>query len=102
MKGGSELYRLVSRLVTITDSGCWIYGGWDNGNGYKKIRFRGECTYVHRAAYEIFHRKKLRADIELDHECCNRSCANPAHLVPMKHKRNSQLRSRRKRVREST
>lgn len=75
---------------------CWEHTGkWHDGKGYKKVSVEGRDCFVHRVMFEWFWRRRLRADIQLDHSCCNRACCNPMHLTPMKNKRNSQLRSKR-------
>lgn len=93
------LARILKRVTIQQPNGCWIADGWQDGKSYRKIWIDGGGYYVHRALYEYFYRRKLRKTVQLDHECLNRSCCNPLHLVPMMNKKNSQLRSKRIKVR---
>lgn len=93
--------RLLKKVTIAEEDGCWIFTGWNNGNGYGKISIKGKAHYTHRVMYEWFHRRKLRKNVTLDHECCNRACCNPLHLTPMMHKRNCQLRDKRRKNRVS-
>ena len=56
--------RMEAHTYFEPTTGCWIWmGTWDK-DGYGKVHFRG----------------RLRRGRELDHTCNVRSCWNPAHL----------------------
>lgn len=76
------MQRLLSRMEIDLESGCWLWQGYLDRNGYGQISDpdRG-VQYVHRAAYE-----ELVGPIqnELDHVrargCVHTNCCNPDHL----------------------
>lgn len=72
--------RLFPRLV-IDPSGCLLWTGWTDGDGYGRIRIDGHERLVHRLMYELFVGPipdGLKA-----WGCRNRNCASPAHLEPV-------------------
>jgi hypothetical protein len=89
---GDDRARILS-LVDRSPSGCWIWRGQLNPNGYGRLLFRGRKDYAHRAAFEIFV-GPIGAGLDIDHECHNvdpscaggdacphRACVNPGHLI---------------------
>ena len=74
---------LVTRLEAKTayepNTGCWIFFGcWDK-DGYGKISVNDKIVRVHQAAFAALV-GRLRRGQEIDHKCTNRACWNPAHL----------------------
>lgn len=61
---------------------CWTAAGWDDGKGFKKVKFRQQPLYKHRAVYECVV-GPVPDGMILDHRCRNRACCNPAHLEPV-------------------
>jgi hypothetical protein len=63
-------------------SGCWVWTGPIEKDGYGTVRIAGKKIRVHRLVYTL-----LVGDIPdglvLDHLCRVRACANPAHLDPV-------------------
>jgi hypothetical protein len=84
--------RIQSKLV-VTSSGCWEWQGYRDKNGYGKIRVGSKTdgtrttTLVHRVTYELLV-GPINPDREIDHLCCNRPCANPAHMEQVTHQEN--------------
>jgi len=74
-------------------SGCWVWTGPVNNNGYGKAA----GTYVHRLSYAVAH-GAIPPDVEIDHLCRNRKCFNPDHLEAVTHQENM-MRSPRTRTR---
>jgi hypothetical protein len=71
--------RILSRLI-IDPSGCLLWTGAKNDQGYGQINSRATGTiYVHRLMYEWFVRP-IPAGLHIDHLCRMRSCGAPAHL----------------------
>ncbi|WP_299444640.1 HNH endonuclease signature motif containing protein [uncultured Rhodospira sp.] len=65
------------------DTGCWIWGGWNDGKGYGKLSIAGTTWYAHRAMYARF-RGPIPLGHVLDHVVCkNPRCVNPWHLEPV-------------------
>lgn len=66
------------------NSGCWLWIGTDNGNGYG----RGYCRHTkrtklaHRLVWETHH-GPVPIGLQLDHLCRTKCCVNPAHLEPV-------------------
>lgn len=74
----------VETSYTIeAETGCWIWEGSVNNQGYPKIGNR----YAHRASYEL-HVGPIPDGLELDHLCRVPLCVNPAHLEPVTHAEN--------------
>jgi hypothetical protein len=71
------------RRQGVTGTGCHIWTGSRNSNGYGKISLPDVGTwYTHRIAYGITHG---HVPPELDHLCGNRACFNPDHLEAVTH-----------------
>jgi len=65
------------------NSGCWLWNGYTNHDGYGRVSIRGRLQMAHRATFG-----EVPADMELDHKCRVRSCCNPDHLEAVPHKVN--------------
>jgi hypothetical protein len=82
-----EVIRFCSNL-DITNSGCWEWGAGRTGNGYGRFASKGKDDYTHRWAYlwsngNLTPKNKTGSraqEIQVDHNCKNRACSNPAHL----------------------
>lgn len=84
---GLSLHDRLMNNIRISDAGCWEWQGYNNSQGYGRIRVNGRDISTHRASYEIFV-GPIPIELELDHLCRNRSCMNPAHLEPVSHAEN--------------
>ncbi len=60
---------------------CWNWTGSTDSGGYGQIRVSGRLVKVHRLSWEITQ-GKLPPSIQLDHQCRNKVCVNPDHLLP--------------------
>lgn len=68
------------RIQIEPNSGCWLWTGTINTQGYAKFARRGQPTIsVHRAIYELL----FPPTKELHHLCKTPSCVNPLHLQPV-------------------
>lgn len=79
--------RLWKWLIPEPNSGCWLWLGAINHDGYGRLRIDGHSWFVHRLAYEILV-GPIPKGLELDHKCRVRCCANPGHLEPVTHHEN--------------
>jgi hypothetical protein len=68
--------------ITVSESGCWLWTGEMNRNGYGRVRSDGKRVMAHRRAWELL-RGPIPTGLVLDHLCRNRHCCNPAHLEPV-------------------
>ena len=72
----------IQKAVTVSPSGCWLWGKHINADGYGKIRFEKIAYLAHRLSYQV-HIGPIPDGMQLDHLCRVRSCVNPAHLEPV-------------------
>lgn len=67
-------------------SGCWLWTGYVQADGYARTVLGGVRMGVHEASYLLFV-GEYGDDLELDHVrargCTNRHCVNPGHLEPV-------------------
>lgn len=61
------------------NTGCWLWGGAMNKEGYGTFWFNKKAQGAHRVAYKIY-RGEPPKDYEIDHLCRVRCCVNPDHL----------------------
>lgn len=80
--------RILRHVSMEPMSGCWIWTGYVDQNGYGStyLGFRADNThrtaFAHRVAYLAF-RGPIPPELELDHRCRLRCCVNPDHLEPV-------------------
>lgn len=72
-------------------SGCWVWTGYLDENGYGRYRRQGKRAYAHRESYEQMI-GSIPDGMLLDHTCHNPSCVNPKHLRIADHAINMQNR----------
>lgn len=70
--------RFLTKVKVDTDTGCWMWQGFIDDQGYGRFRSPGEIR-AHRFAFTHWngpiHEGKM-----VDHLCRRRSCVNPEHL----------------------
>jgi hypothetical protein len=78
-------------------SGCWLWIGSRNRDGYGRIGIGGDLSpaQVHRFVYEILV-GRIPDGLELDHLCRNPCCVNPLHLEPVTHQENGRRKKGKK------
>ena len=79
--------RLMKMVMMVTESGCWIWTGIPNKEGYAKTIVKKKTKLVHRLMFEL-HNGPIPDGLTLDHGCRVRCCVNPYHLEPATHKEN--------------
>jgi len=81
------LERFISKVATLNQTGCWLWNGYIEKNGYGRIFSGGKMRWAHIVSYELFVGDIPEGE-ELDHLCRNHSCVNPSHLEPVTHQEN--------------
>ena len=85
-KMNDVLLKLVICEPSTLATGCWEWPG-AKSDGYGKVKIERKCLRVHRLVYEQFV-GPIPADLEIDHLCRNRACANFEHLELVMRKTN--------------
>jgi hypothetical protein len=78
-------FKLSSRLEPET--GCWVWHGPKDKDGYGVFSFKGRRWLAHQVAL-MFDGREVPKYHETDHLCRNRACVNPAHLELVTHRVN--------------
>jgi hypothetical protein len=74
--------RFWRHVVRDPDTECWEWTAARKNGGYGSLAIGRGNVYAHRFAYEMLV-GPIPTNLELDHLCRNRGCANPAHLEPV-------------------
>ena len=74
----SLLQRLMAK-VEITESGCWLWHGNFNNQGYGYIGVDYKKKLVHRLSWEL-HFGPIPEGMQMCHRCDVPLCVNPGHL----------------------
>jgi hypothetical protein len=82
------LDRICSKVHMDEKTGCWLFTGGKNKQGYGRIYFEGQMRLVHKVMIEQTHQINIPEDLEVNHLCYVRACCNPDHLTIVTHKRN--------------
>lgn len=73
--------------VEKLESGCWIWRGCRDGEGYGYITFMSWPVSTHRIAYAIA-KGPIGEGLEVCHSCDTPLCVNPDHLFTATHEEN--------------
>lgn len=68
-----------AKYIPEPNSGCWLWIGALNPNGYGQLKMPHQAVLAHRFSYERFNGPLLEGMV-LDHLCRQRCCVNPEHL----------------------
>src|SRR3990172_4635332 len=79
---------IMSRIESITESGCMIWMGATQDKGYGTVKWNGKTARVHRLIYTLL-KGTIPLGMTLDHLCRVRCCVNPDHLEVVTGKENT-------------
>lgn len=83
LKNYDEKFPMHKKLevlsVPVTESGCHVWIGALNDNGYGRVKERARFRRAHIVAWELVN-GPVPDGLVLDHLCRVRCCINPAHL----------------------
>ena len=65
-------------IVPEPNSGCWLWAGCHDPDGYGRWGYRGQCQ-AHRAVY-VHHVGAIPEGLHALHKCDTPACVNPDHL----------------------
>lgn len=83
-------FRFESKIdKTSSPTGCWLWLGYKDSNGYGKIGFNFKAILAHRLSY-TFYVTVIPKGMLIRHMCHTPSCVNPEHLKVGTHKDNAQ------------
>lgn len=83
--------RLDFDIIPEPNSGCWLWLGAVDQDGYGHVWWRGRLRMAHRESYERY-RGLIPEGLQTDHLCRVTSCVNPWHMEPVTGRENN-LRS---------
>lgn len=69
----------LNRSIPVPESGCWLWEGCTDPQGYGQVRTRGKTCAAHREAYRAFN-GDIPAGLVVMHTCDTPRCINPGHL----------------------
>ena len=70
--------RFNSKIEKI-ESGCWIFTGWKDRQGYGSAYWKGKNIPAHRLSW-IIHNGMIPKGLSVCHSCDNPSCVRIDHL----------------------
>lgn len=79
--------RFDGKVMMDPNSGCWLWTGCINSEGYGQISWGGSMQYAHRVNF-VRNGGEIPDGHELDHLCRLPCCVNPLHLEPVTHREN--------------
>lgn len=79
MKYVPPLERLTECSIPEPNSGCWLWLGTTNDDGYGRMTIRRKAIGAHRISFELLCHP-IPKGMHVLHKCDVRSCVNPDHL----------------------
>lgn len=81
MRMATEPHELFASKVTVkTPTGCWLWSGTKNKDGYGVFAWSRNRMGAHRYSWEWFNGRKIPDGMMVIHSCNEASCVNPLHL----------------------
>src|SRR5690242_2026375 len=79
--------RLEKKMHMEPNTGCWLWVGAKNLQGYGRAFFDGKLHQAHRLMFSLIV-GPVPVEMELDHLCRQPACINPKHLEVVTHLEN--------------
>lgn len=79
LKHRNTIETVLQRIIVNQTTGCHMWIGPKNWNGYGQVRFNNRWSMVHRVIWEHY-RGPIPEDLQIDHMCAVRGCCNVDHL----------------------
>ena len=79
--------RLMTHSIPEPNTGCWLWTGALEGDGYGLMKVNRRMVRAARASYETFV-GPIPEGLTIDHLCRQRCCINPEHLEPVTNREN--------------
>lgn len=73
---------LRSKTRADVDSGCWLWTGVRQPQGYGRVKINHRALMAYRVSYEALV-AEIPAGMTLDHLCQVPACINPRHVEPV-------------------
>lgn len=77
--------------VNVTQTGCWEWTEGKFSDGYGQVRLNGKKFRTHRLAWSLTNNQEIPKGKLIMHDCDNRICINPEHLLLGTHKANMKM-----------
>lgn len=72
--------RLFTRCKVDVKTGCWIWQGSKDNQGYGRMQYKGKVRITHRISMAEHCDFDIDSKLDVCHHCDTPSCANPEHL----------------------
>lgn len=80
MRAGDPKKRFETKYLEDPETGCWVWTGASNGNGWAIFSVGGKAVMAHRYAYETYI-EPIAQGARIHRECNDSLCVNPGHLI---------------------
>ena len=78
--GDHETWCVLGAVARRDASGCWLWLGPRDGDGYGRFWINGRKTSAHRLAWTLAH-GEIADGLHVLHRCDRPACVNPDHLA---------------------
>jgi hypothetical protein len=82
LQANPETSRLARKILIEPNSGCWLWEGNLNHDGYGRVTINYVSRRAHTVVYELLV-GPVPEGKELHHLCKTPPCCNPLHLEPL-------------------